>query len=621
MDVQALVKQLTHANHIYRTTSTPIMSDEEYDILIEQLEEMDPDNDFLKEIGTEVGKVKLKYHMGSMNKIKDAKLINQWVAKHPGEKYVISDKLDGSSALLLIEPGIKQLLSRGNGDYGRDISHLIEFLNIPDAKDEKDVRGELVVSKTNFAKYKDKYSSPRNMANAIMTSKTIDPLLASHLEFIVFDSIEPNLPPSEAFPLLMNQGFNIPNVTATHSNELSYDFLYNTLMKHKANTDYEIDGIIITLDKVNELTTTGNPKHSFAYKSNQEGILTEITDIIYKTTKHGKLNPTILFKPIKINGSMVKAVNGQSGKYIVKHTLNIGSKIKVILSGEVIPYITEIVEHSNEPKLPDTPFTWDKNNVNIYSTELEDSTEYMTRRLVSFFKTLKIEFLSTGLILKLIENKYDTIHKIITMTEVEFLTLDGFKETLANKVYHSIHGTINVPIPPEKLMTASLCFKNGFSEKRFKMILKMYPHLLESNVPPSLEEMNAIPGFSGIISKQFIENYPHFITFLDDHPMLKWKRNTKKLVKKYLNQKTESMKTESMLKDKNIVITGFRDESIITFIEDNGGTITNTVNKKTHLVIVPDAEYKNKKIEKAQELSIPIKTKEGFIHVYLVSNS
>ena len=127
MDVQKLVKQLKHANHIYRTTSTPVMSDEEYDILIEQLEEMDPDNVFLKDVGTEGGKVKLKYHMGSMNKIKDAKLINQWVAKHPGEKFVISDKLDGSSALLVIEPGIKQLLSRGNGDYGRDISHLIDF--------------------------------------------------------------------------------------------------------------------------------------------------------------------------------------------------------------------------------------------------------------------------------------------------------------------------------------------------------------------------------------------------------------------------------------------------------------------------------------------------------------
>jgi DNA ligase (NAD+) len=617
MNVQKLVKQLKHANHIYRTTSTPIMSDEEYDMLIEQLEEMDPDNIFLKEIGGGAGKVKLKYHMGSMNKIKDVKLINKWLAKHPGEKFVISDKLDGSSALLVMDEGIKQLFSRGNGDYGRDISHLIDFLNIPDAKDVKVVRGELVVSKTNFDK--DKYSSPRNMANAIMTSKTIDPILASHLEFIVFDSIEPNLAPSEAFPLLMNQGFDIPNLTATHSNELSYDFLYNTLMKHKANTDYEIDGIIVTLDKVNELITTGNPKHSFAYKSNQEGILTEITDIIYKTTKHGKMNPTIMFKPIKINGSTVKAVNGQSGKYIVKHTLNIGSKIKVILSGEVIPYITEIVEHSKEPKLPDTPFTWDNNNVNIYSTELDDSTEYMTRRLVSFFKTLKIDFLSTGLINKLIENKYDTILKIITMTEKDLLSLDGFKETLANKVYHSIHGVINIPIPSDKLMTASLCFKNGFSEKRFNMILKMYPKLLESKVPPSLEELNAIPGFSDIISKQFIENYPHFMTFLDDHPMLKWKRNTKKLVKKYSNQKTELMKTESMLKDKNIVITGFRDESIMTFIEDNGGTITNTVNKKTHMVIVPNEEYKNKKTEKAQELSIPIKTKDMIPH-FIIEN-
>jgi len=398
-------------------------------------------------------------------------------------------------------------------------------------------------------------------------------------------------------------------------------------MKHKANTDYEIDGIIITIDKVNELSTSGNPKHSFAYKSNQEGILTEITDIIYKTTKHGKMNPTILLKPIKINGSMVKAVNGQSGKYIVKHTLNIGSKIKVILSGEVIPYITEIVEHSNEPKLPDTPFKWDKNNVNIYSTELDDSTEYITRRLVSFFKSLNIDFLSTGLILKLIENKYDTIYKIITMSEADFLSLDGFKETLAKKVYHSIHNAINVPIPAEKLMTSCLCFKNGFSEKRFIMILKMYPKLLESKTPPTLEEMNAIPGFSDIISKQFIENYPAFMTFLNDHPMLKWKPRTKKLVKKYSNNLTEietetETKTE-LMKNKNIVITGFRNESIITFIEDNGGTITNAVNKKTYLVIVPDTEYKNKKTEKAQELSIPIKTKEEFTHenVALFPNS
>ena len=137
--------------------------------MIEILEERDPDNKFLKVIGVEVlepgEKVKLKFHMGSMDKIKNADMIVKWLSKHPGN-YIVSDKLDGNSGMLTLylqqdNKIRKSLYSRGNGTFGRDITHLLEHIYIPPDKvllsmfaelktKEITVRGELIINNTNF---------------------------------------------------------------------------------------------------------------------------------------------------------------------------------------------------------------------------------------------------------------------------------------------------------------------------------------------------------------------------------------------------------------------------------------------------------------------------------------
>ena len=69
--------------------------------------------------------------------------------------------------------------------------------------------------------------------------------------------------------------------------------------------------------------------------------------------------------------------------------------------------------------------------------------------------------------------------------------------------------------------------------------------------------------------------------------------------------------------NKNVVLTGFREDPIIEFITENGGEIMNTVNSKTSMLVVKDNEYTNIKIEKAKELNVPIMTKDEFISKYL----
>ena len=94
----------------------------------------------------------LPYHMGSMDKIKDITKIKQWFLKHNSPTFIVSSKLDGSSAMLEQKNGRIRRDTRGNGTIGRDISHLIPLMKkygkLPNINDNYCVRGELIVNKT-----------------------------------------------------------------------------------------------------------------------------------------------------------------------------------------------------------------------------------------------------------------------------------------------------------------------------------------------------------------------------------------------------------------------------------------------------------------------------------------
>ena len=123
---QALVETLKFCSDSYYNTNTSHITDEEYDRIRENLEESDPTNPYLLEVGAPVNedKITLPYWMGSMNKKKTEEQVEKWQVKYPGE-VVISDKLDGISFLLTQEDGETRLYSRGNGKEGKDLGYLI----------------------------------------------------------------------------------------------------------------------------------------------------------------------------------------------------------------------------------------------------------------------------------------------------------------------------------------------------------------------------------------------------------------------------------------------------------------------------------------------------------------
>ena len=617
--VKDLVAFLKKANTAYRNTGKPIVTDDVYDAMIEILEERDPDNKFLQVIGDEVidpgEKVKLKFHMGSMDKIKNADMIQKWLEKHPGN-YIVSDKLDGNSGMLTLNLNKdmtikKALYSRGNGTFGRDITHLLEHIYIPSDKvlltmfkeldtDEITVRGELIISNTNFKQFSSKYSSPRNFVNSILNSKDKKAhQFAKYVDYLIFDIIQPNQSPESYFKTLNKFKFKIPGVTALTLQQAKQPLTFNKLLdKHRKQSDYEMDGIIVTLNQVNAIPTSGNPKHSFAFKSNPDGTLTQIVNVNYNTTKHGKLNPVIEFKPVNLQGSVVKHANGHSAKYIFDNKINVGTVIKVVLSGGVIPYITEIVASSKTPATPPFEYYWDKTHTHIYMKNPEESATFNSQRLISSIKTLGIPFVSGGIVNKLVENGHDSLKKILSVTKQDLLQIPGFKEKSSEKIVGAIKKVTSETIKIEILMTASLVFENGISTKKFALITSKYPNLLR--IPPlTLQQVKDIPGFAEISAKQFVEGYPKFLDFLKEHPMLKPKRIIKvKTLKKGLN-----VVKKNPLK---IVITGVRDKGIQEYIELNEGKVQTALSKDTNFLIVKEKGYENKKTEKAAALNIPV---------------
>ena len=156
--------------------------------------------------------------MGSMNKKKTEKDIDNWIKTYPGE-VVISDKLDGVSFLLDKKNDNIKIYTRGNGKEGKDISKIQEFVNLNKKKlnKKKDfmVRGEILVSKENYIKVKDEFANPRSfvagMSNQKDFSKKEDYLKL--VDFVVYELIEPIIKPSEQMDFLKDLGFQVERLT------------------------------------------------------------------------------------------------------------------------------------------------------------------------------------------------------------------------------------------------------------------------------------------------------------------------------------------------------------------------------------------------------------------------
>ena len=228
------------------------------------------------------------------------------------------------------------------------------------------------------------------------------------------------------------------------------------------------------------------------------------------------------------------------------------------------------------PKEP--KWQWTASSVDIELVDKSSNKNVIIKSLLNFFTTLRIVGVSEGMITRLVENGFNTIAKICNMSVVDFLTLPGVKEKMANKLYTNIHSIIDKPIAVETLMTATNIFKGGLGEKKIVVVVRDYPKLMEQIV--KVEDVMKCEGFSTKTANAFIAGLEKFKEFIKKHTFLKYTIKFKKTTQ----SKDGKMKAEF------IVMTGFRDKDLEDKLVGMGATIQSGINSKTTLVIAKDVE-------------------------------
>lgn len=601
---------LKKCSHHYYNSGLSLIEDDIYDILIDEYKKKNPSSNIFNLIGapiterSEIVKVKLPYWLGSLDKIKpDTRELDNFLKKF-SKPYLVSEKLDGLSALLNIKNGIYKLYTRGNGNEGQDISYLIPLMNM-NLKIDEDiaVRGELIMKENIFReKYITLYPKSRSLIAGNVNAKKPNLDIIKDIDFVVYEVME-NINVESQFKKIKELGLLLPKYKIVNKN-VSSNFLIELYKEFKSKSQYMIDGIILSNCKeIYDINKKGNPKHKVAFKTrlDEQIAVTTIEDIEWNVSKRGVLVPRIRLKPINIGGDTIKYTTGFNAKYIKENNLNIGARLKIIRSGDVIPYILEIIKHSEKPLLPNVKYHWDENGVNIILDEINNK-DMIIKKLINTFSVLKIKYVSEGMVKKFVENGFDNLKKINDLKKEDYLKLPSIKEKMATKLFTEIHRVFDNPIDLHILMSSSNCF-DGLAEKKLKVVVDLYPKIMDIDFKK--EDIKKCEGYSDKTSIVFIKGFKKFKKYLKENKFLKYKL-----------KKVSKNKKNSTFENKNVVFTGFRNKQLEEFIVNCGGKIQSQINSKTDILIVKEINDTSLKIKKAQELNINIILLENIMMEY-----
>lgn len=605
-EIEEIIKE---ANQTYYGGKTCLMSDDLYDMICEYMRVKYPKNNMSNVGHTELilnesvkNKAPLPFELWSMDKIKpDTYALDKWCKQYRGP-YVLSCKLDGVSGLY-VSPN--KLYTRGNGKIGQDISYMIPYLRLPQQEGIV-VRGEIIIKKEIFLqKYSKDFSNARNFVAGVVNQKKGVIERLNDIEFVAYEVIHPSLKPSHQLGILTQLDIEVVNFEVVH--QVSVQTLSERLTEWRSAYKYEIDGIICGNDDI-YVRTSGNPVHAFAFKMGHadQTAETNVVDVHWNVSKDGYLKPRVQIEPVVIGGAKIEYATGFNAKFIVEHNIGKGAVISLIRSGDVIPHIQHVLRGAESPLMPTSTYKWNNTLVDIMLDDHKTDSEVNHKILALFFKTIGVEGLGMGNIKKIMDAGHTTIQDILSMSREEFMEVDGFKQKLSDKIYDGIHEQFTKASLPV-LMEATNIFGRGFGQKKFKMILQHIPDIVVSNMSNTekIEELCKIGGMAKTTAEKFIDKLPEF---------KEWSSSVGIKHKQLVF--TPEPNTNNLLHGKRIVLTGFRDKSLVEKIEQQGAIISTSVSKQTDLVIVKDIQQESGKTSEAKANGIQILSCQDFKDIY-----
>ena len=367
----------------------PIMSDSEFDELETKLKKFK--SDVVNKVGAfdRYAKIEHPSSMKSLEKIQADKesgfppvqQFQEWIneiskklkLKSSPLTVEIEPKLDGNAVNLVYKNGVLiHALSRGDGKLGRDylsklsVKHVPFLLPMEYSEGIVEIRCEAVIPKDVFEdKYSKSFSNERNYVAGILNSDNYTDEEMSEIDIVPveikihnngaflyqsYDLIEKFNFKHTILDNWTNCQFYVQNTKETTDKFVEE---YNQYISYKDNFRYRIDGMVVKVKGADSRNIIGevehHPKWAIAVKFKPEDCVTEITGFEMSMGKTGNFTPVALLKPVDLDGSIVSKASAYNYDFIKKNSLNVGSLVTLVKSGDIIPQIVNVVSPSDKP--------------------------------------------------------------------------------------------------------------------------------------------------------------------------------------------------------------------------------------------------------------------------------
>ena len=655
--LKELSKEIKKHNHFYHNNDKPIISDADYDKLVNEnniLEKKFPHLVLQKSPSSFVGsKIKSKFekikHTSPMYSLANAfnkddileflKRSNKFL-NNPEDnsfKFLVEPKIDGLSLNLLYKDG--KLISagtRGDGLTGENVTENIKKISdIPKSLKENfpkiiEIRGEIFINKEDFEKInlnlkeEDKFANPRNAAAGSL--RQLDTSISHNrpLNFIAhgigecsknYKTIEEYYSDLKLWNIPTNKLSNVCNSVEEIIN------CYEKINNERSQIKYDIDGLVIKIEEISLQKRLGyvgkNPRWAIALKFSSEKANTVIEDINFQVGRTGAITPVARLRPINIGGVIVSNASLHNFDEIEKKNINILDTVEVERAGDVIPYVTKLVKKNKKSKknlIPPSncPVCKNKTYKELNEAVLRCSNKYGCRsqllgQIIHFIskKSLNIDGFGEKQAkqfyqLKFINKREDIffLHK----NKNEILNLDGWGELSFNNLIASIEKS-------KKINLDRFIFSLGIryiGEINSEILANEFNGIDELILSiKNREKLNNIDGLGPKAISSLIE-------FFSNTQNLE---TIKKLKKQLQISKPKTNKTDNYFSNKNLVFTGHletlsRDEAKY-LAKINGAKILSTVSKNTDYLIA--GQKAGSKKQKAKKLGVKIIDEKEFL--------
>ncbi|MGB2278572.1 MAG: NAD-dependent DNA ligase LigA [Flavobacteriales bacterium] len=650
-----LRSELQQHNYNYYVLDKPTISDFEFDMLLNELIDLEKQNPQFydansptQRVGGELIKsfdtVAHEYRMLSLGNTYSAEELvdfDKRITKlvETDIEYVCELKYDGVSISLKYENGeLKQALTRGNGTHGDDVTVNVKTINsIPlklkgDYPSKFEIRGEIFLPHEGFDQMNEKriandlepFANPRNAASGSVKMQDSKEVAKRPLDCFLYYLLGKELPSQRHYENLQNArewGFKIPHeIEVCPSIDKVIDFV-NYWDNKRHHLPYDIDGIVI---KVNDLRlqeqmgfTAKSPRWAISYKFKAEQVSTVLNEITYQVGRTGAITPVANLEPVLLAGTVVKRASLHNADQILKLDIRVGDKVYVEKGGEIIPKIvgvalkerdlfsqpTVYISHCLECN---TPLVRSEGDAKHYCPNDLMCPPQIKGKFEHFIskKAMDIDGIGPETIDLLFENQLiASIPDLYDLKKEDLLPFKKEGEKWASNIIEGLEQSKAIPF--ERLLFALGIRYVG--ETVSKVLVKEFQHI----------------DHLMIADKERLENVDEIGEKIAESVVLYFQNNENtKLINRLKNQGLcfeigeESKAISSQLSGMSIVISGvfshFSRDELKKLIEQHGGKNVSSISKKTTFVVAGE-NMGPSKLQKAEKLNVPLLSEDEFI--------